>query len=116
MTECFISLLQTEFEFIEKDLIVKCAKLFAEAGCQNFQLGKYISLLEFIYCYDVKMKSKCQMRFVVFNVFVVTGAYSDPNSMFYIPRVKGQCEHEVSKIHASLSSEEETKGKQAISV
>ena len=62
------------------------------------------------------MKSKCQMRFVVFNVFVVTGAYSDPNSMFYIPRVKGQCEHEVSKIHASLSSEEETKGKQAISV
>ena len=116
MTECFICLLQTEFEFIEKDLIVKCAKLFAEAGCQNFQLGKYISLLEFIYCYDVKMKSKCQMRFVVFNVFVVTGAYSDPNSMFYIPRVKGQCEHEVSKIHASLSSEEETKGKQAISV
>ena len=57
------------------------------------------------------MESKCPMRFVIFYVFVVTGAYSDLNSMFYIPRVKGQCEHEVSKIHVSLSSEEETKGK-----
>ena len=57
------------------------------------------------------MESKCQMRFVIFYVFVVTGAYSDLNSMFYIPRVKGQCEQEVSKIHDSLSSEEETKGK-----
>ena len=47
----------------------------------------------------------------MFFVFVVTGAYSDPNSMFYIPRVKGQCEQEVSKIHVSLFSEEETKGK-----
>ena len=103
--------MQTEFEFIEKDLIVKCAKLFAEAGCQNFHLGEYISLLEFIYCYDVKMESKCQMRFVIVYSFVVTGAYSDPNSTFYIPRVKGQCEHEVSKIHTSLSSEEEIKGK-----
>ena len=40
----------------------------------------------------------------------VTGAYSDPKSIFYIPRIKGECENEVTKIYTSLESEADTQG------
>ena len=40
----------------------------------------------------------------------VTGAYSDPKSIFYIPRIKGECENEVTKIYTSLESDADTQG------
>ena len=63
----FAFLLQKEFEFIERDLIVNCAQILKDSHCKHFH--------------------------------IVTGYASNPNSRFFIPRIKGECETKLEQLH-----------------
>ena len=81
--------------------------MLAAAGCKQFHLGKilyniHISLLPF---------KVIELEIRLFIYISVTGAWSHPESYFYIPRIKGQCEQEILRIHTNNPFQNTDKGK-----
>ena len=75
--------------------------MLASAGCKQFHLGKI--------CYKIQISlspfnfidNGINLMFRLLFMITVTGAWSNPESYFYIPRIKGQCEQEILKMNTN---------------